>query len=124
MTQIAALELDILFYQDIGMEPFSYLLALARLAPVQCVSYGHPDTTGIPNMDYYVSNDLYEPPGAAEHYSERLVELHDAADAGLLLSAARAAAAATRADLGLAARHPALSSARRVSSSCIRTSMP
>jgi protein O-GlcNAc transferase len=62
-TQIAELELDILFYQDIGMEPFSYLLAFARLAKVQCVSYGHPDTTGIPSMDYYVSNDLYETPG-------------------------------------------------------------
>lgn len=76
-AQLAALELDILFYQDIGMEPFSYLLAFSRLARVQCVSFGHPDTTGIPTMDYYVSNDLYEPPGASEHYSERLVELHD-----------------------------------------------
>lgn len=76
-TQIAALELDILFFQDIGMEPFSYLLAFARLARIQCVSFGHPDTTGIPNMDYYVSNDLYEPPGAAEHYSERLFELRE-----------------------------------------------
>lgn len=74
--QIAALELDILFYQDIGMEPYSYLLAFSRLASVQCVSYGHPDTSGIPNMDYYISNDLYEPSGAAAHYSERLVELH------------------------------------------------
>jgi len=76
-TQIAALELDVLFYQDIGMEPFSYLLAFARLAKVQCVSYGHPDTTGIANMDYFISNDLYEPPGATAHYSERLVALHD-----------------------------------------------
>lgn len=75
-SQIAALELDVLFFQDIGMEPFSYLLAFARLARVQCVSYGHPDTTGIPNMDYYVSNDWYEPPGAVEHYSERLFPLH------------------------------------------------
>jgi predicted O-linked N-acetylglucosamine transferase (SPINDLY family) len=70
--QIAALELDVLFFQDIGMEPLSYRLALSRLAPVQCVSYGHPDTTGIPNMDYFVSNDLYELPGAEAHYSERL----------------------------------------------------
>jgi protein O-GlcNAc transferase len=74
-AQIAALELDVLFYQDIGLEPFSYLLAFARLARVQCVSYGHPDTTGIPNMDYYVSNDWYEPPEAAQHYSERLFQL-------------------------------------------------
>jgi predicted O-linked N-acetylglucosamine transferase (SPINDLY family) len=74
---IASLELDILFYQDIGMEPRSYLLAFARLAPLQCVSFGHPDTTGIPNMDYFVSNDLFEPADADSHYSERLFRLHD-----------------------------------------------
>jgi predicted O-linked N-acetylglucosamine transferase (SPINDLY family) len=75
--QIAALRLDILFYQDIGMEPLSYCLACARLAPVQCVSFGHPDTTGIPTLDYFISSDLFEPPGAEEHYSEKLVELND-----------------------------------------------
>src|SRR5208337_1279441 len=75
--QIAALALDILFYQDIGMEPTSFFLAFARLAPVQCVSFGHPNTTGIPNMDYFVSNDLFEPPDAPSHYSERLILLHD-----------------------------------------------
>ena len=75
--QIAALALDILFYQDIGMEQTSYFLAFARLAPVQCVSFGHPNTTGIPTMDYFVSNDLFEPAEAASHYSERLVLLRD-----------------------------------------------
>ena len=75
--QIAALGLDVLFYQDIGMDPFTYFLAFSRLAPVQCVSFGHPDTTGIPTLDYFVSNDLYESPAANEHYSERLFLLHD-----------------------------------------------
>jgi predicted O-linked N-acetylglucosamine transferase (SPINDLY family) len=75
--QIAALELDILFFQDIGMEPQSYALAFARLAPIQCVSFGHPNTTGIPTVDYFVSNDLYEPPDAASHYTEKLFLLHD-----------------------------------------------
>jgi protein O-GlcNAc transferase len=75
--QIAALKLDVLFYQDIGMEPRSYFLAFARLAPVQCVSFGHPDTTGIPNIDYFISNDVYELPGAQAHYSERLFLLRN-----------------------------------------------
>ena len=73
---IEALELDVLFYQDIGMEPFTYFLGFSRLAPVQCVSFGHPDTTGIPTIDYFVSNDLYESPGAVAHYSEQLFLLH------------------------------------------------
>jgi predicted O-linked N-acetylglucosamine transferase (SPINDLY family) len=74
---IADLRLDILFYQDIGMTPFSYFLAYSRLAPVQCVSFGHPDTTGIGNLDYFISNDLYETQGAADHYTERLFQLHN-----------------------------------------------
>jgi protein O-GlcNAc transferase len=76
-SQIAALELDILFYQDIGMEPISYFLAFARLAPVQCVSFGHPNTTGIPTIDYFISNDLFEPPQPHAHYSERLALLRN-----------------------------------------------
>jgi len=74
---IAALSLDILFWQDIGMDPITYLLAYARLAPVQVTSFGHPDTTGIPNMDYFISSSLYEVDGAQEDYSERLVTLAD-----------------------------------------------
>ena len=73
--RIAELELDILFYQDIGMDPYTYFLAYSRLAPVQCVSFGHPDTTGIPNMDYWVSNDYFEREGAEDDYSERLFQL-------------------------------------------------
>ena len=32
---VARQELDVLVYPDIGMEPFTYLMAFARLAPVQ-----------------------------------------------------------------------------------------
>lgn len=52
---IAAERLDVLFYTDIGVEPPTYFLAFARLAPVQCLTLGHPVTTGIPNMDYFLS---------------------------------------------------------------------
>jgi protein O-GlcNAc transferase len=76
-AEIAKLELDVLFFQDIGMEQVSYLLAFSRLALVQCVSFGHPNTTGIPNLDYFISNDLYEPEGAQAHYTEKLFCLHE-----------------------------------------------
>ena len=75
---VAQLGLDILFYQDIGLEPLSYLLAFSRLAPVQCTSFGHPDTTGIPNMDYFISSTNYELDGAEADYSERLILIPDA----------------------------------------------
>jgi len=73
--QISKLELDVLVYLDIGMEAFGYFLAYSRLARIQCVSGGHPVTTGISNMDYYLSSDLIEGTDADEHYSEELVRL-------------------------------------------------
>jgi protein O-GlcNAc transferase len=72
---IAGEELDILFYADIGMDVRTYFLAFIRLAPVQCVTWGHPDTTGIPNIDYFVSSALIEPDGADSDYSETLYPL-------------------------------------------------
>ena len=73
--EIAEQQLDVLFYTDIGMDPFTYFLAFARLAPVQCVTWGHPVTTGIPNIDYYLSSVDLEPPDAERHYTEKLVLL-------------------------------------------------
>ncbi|MHB1200049.1 MAG: O-linked N-acetylglucosamine transferase family protein [Polaromonas sp.] len=75
---IASLNLDIAFWQDIGMNPFSYFLSFARLAPAQCTTFGHPDTTGIPNMDYFISSDLYEIESSDEDYSEKLIRLPNA----------------------------------------------
>lgn len=72
-AELAAAELDILYFTDIGMEPLTYFLAFARLAPVQCVSWGHPVTTGISSLDYFVSGRSIEPDGAEEFYTERLV---------------------------------------------------
>lgn len=72
---IAALGLDTLVYMDIGMDPLSFLLAFSRLAPIQCVLGGHPVTTGIRTMDYFLSAALCEPAEADSHYSEILVRL-------------------------------------------------
>ncbi|MGI9319696.1 MAG: hypothetical protein ACR2QW_20380 [bacterium] len=68
-------DLDILVYPGIGMEPVVHRLAPLRLAPVQCTSWGHPVTTGLPNIDYFLSSDLMEPENAQEHYTETLVRL-------------------------------------------------
>ena len=69
---IAERVLDILFYLDIGMDSLTYFLAYSRLAPVQCTTWGHADTTGIPNIDYYLSSVHAEPLNAQQHYSEQL----------------------------------------------------
>jgi predicted O-linked N-acetylglucosamine transferase (SPINDLY family) len=79
--EIADLELDILLWLDLGMDPRSGFLAQARLAPLQAVTWGHPVTTGIANLDLFISNQVLEPPELPElltaqrHYSEKLVLL-------------------------------------------------
>ncbi|HBL46027.1 tetratricopeptide repeat protein [Gimesia sp.] len=72
---LQSLELDVLFYADIGMDPFIFSLATTRHAPVQCVTWGHPITTGLKTIDYFISSKLIEPEDAQEHYSEQLVQL-------------------------------------------------
>lgn len=70
---------DILLYADIGMNITTYCLAAMRLAKVQCVTWGHPVTTGLPTVDYFISSRLIEPSGhddADSHYSEQLVRLN------------------------------------------------
>jgi predicted O-linked N-acetylglucosamine transferase (SPINDLY family) len=68
-------ELDVLFYTDIGMDPHTHSLAHLRLAPVQCVTWGHPVTTGLRTIDYFLSSELLETADAQQHYTERLVRL-------------------------------------------------
>jgi protein O-GlcNAc transferase len=65
----------VLIYPEIGMDATSAKLAAQRLAPVQCSSWGHPETSGLPTIDYFLSSDLMEPPNAQSHYSEKLVRL-------------------------------------------------
>ena len=72
---IAALELDALVYLDIGMDSFSYFLAFSRLAHIQCVMAGHPTTTGIRTIDYFLSAERIEPANADDHYTEKLIRL-------------------------------------------------
>tara|TARA_B110000444_G_C18758661_1_gene556429 strand:+ start:195 stop:1163 length:969 start_codon:yes stop_codon:yes gene_type:complete len=72
---IANKTLDILYYTDIGMEPLTYFLAFSKLASNQCVTWGHPITSGISTIDYFISSELCEPENAQEHYSEKLVRL-------------------------------------------------
>jgi predicted O-linked N-acetylglucosamine transferase (SPINDLY family) len=65
----------VLIYPDIGMDPGAGQLGAQRLAPVQCLSWGHPNTSGYPTMDYFLSSELMEPRDGDDHYVERLVRL-------------------------------------------------
>ena len=66
---------DILLYAEIGMDPLLLRLASLRLAPVQVATWGHPETTGLPTIDYFLSAESLEPPGSQAYYTESLVKL-------------------------------------------------
>ncbi len=72
---IAGKRLDALFYPEIGMNAFTYYLAYARLAPLQFMTWGHPVSTALPNMDVFLSSEGLEQPGSESEYTERLVKL-------------------------------------------------
>jgi predicted O-linked N-acetylglucosamine transferase (SPINDLY family) len=72
---VAQEQLDVLVFTDVGMEPLSFALAINRLAPVQCATWGHPVTTGLPTIDYFLSSEALETEVSQEHYTERLVRL-------------------------------------------------
>jgi protein O-GlcNAc transferase len=65
----------VLIYPGLLMDELCLQLAAQRLAPVQCNSWGHPETSGLPTLDYFLSSDMMEPLDAAKHYTERLVRL-------------------------------------------------
>jgi predicted O-linked N-acetylglucosamine transferase (SPINDLY family) len=72
---ISSQNLDILIYPEIGIHPMTIQLASMRLAPIQIASWGHPETTGLPTIDYFISAELFEDGNSVNNYSEKLIKL-------------------------------------------------
>jgi len=66
---------DVLIYPEVGMDATAGWLAAQRLAPTQCAAWGHPETSGLPTLDYFLTSASMEPPDAREHYTEQLIAL-------------------------------------------------
>lgn len=101
-SAIRGADLDILVYLSVGMDATSLPLAAMRLAPVQCVAWGHPVSTGLPSIDYFLSAEAMEPDNAQAHYTERLITLPGLGTA--LPAIPPTTAAASREALGIPAR--------------------
>ncbi len=65
--------LDIMIFAEAALTPISYYLAAHRLAKYQVALGGHPDTTGLNTVDYFISNKHSEPENAQANYTEKLV---------------------------------------------------
>ena len=73
---IGGAALDVLVYPEIGMHRATYLLAHARLAPVQVSTHGNSETSGLgDSIDYFVSFDEIEDTHGDSHYSEQLLRM-------------------------------------------------
>jgi predicted O-linked N-acetylglucosamine transferase (SPINDLY family) len=63
---------DLAGHTDGGM----MALLASRLAPIQLTWLGYPATTGLSAMDYRLTDEVADPPGASEsHCTERLIRL-------------------------------------------------
>jgi protein O-GlcNAc transferase len=74
---LAASDLDVLVFLDLGTNAAMQALATRRYAPVQCTTWAYPVTSGLRTIDYFLSSDLMEPEQnfARKFYSEILVRL-------------------------------------------------
>lgn len=64
---------DVLYHWEVGSDVNNYFLPFFRAAPVQCTGAGLPETSGIRQMDYFLSTDAIEPADAEAHYTETLI---------------------------------------------------
>ena len=71
-------QIDILF--DMGGHTSGRIdLFIDRIAPVQASYLGYSATTGLPNMDYLITDRVLDPVGCTEsHYTEKLCRLGNA----------------------------------------------
>ncbi len=73
--KIAQLECDFLIYLDLDITSKTRLLAQFSLAPIQLAAWGHPSSSGIQNLDGYISCAVMERDRADDDYRETLLRL-------------------------------------------------
>ncbi len=72
---ILKIEPAIIVYPAIGMNDATYRLANLRFAKYQIAAWGHPVTSGLSTIDYFISAKWFEPDNCDEHYTEHIVLL-------------------------------------------------
>lgn len=68
-------KLDIMVYPDIGISD-SFLWAHSRLANIQISLWGHPVTSGMSHIDYFISSDIFHDATLSQNqFTEQLVRM-------------------------------------------------
>jgi predicted O-linked N-acetylglucosamine transferase (SPINDLY family) len=68
---------DVLVYWEIGTDSTNYFLPFFRPARVQVNAWGWPSTSGMAEVDAYLSCDALEPADGESQYTERLVRFRE-----------------------------------------------
>lgn len=66
---------DLLYYPEIGTDTTNYFLPFFKMAPIQINGWCWPVTSGIPQVDYFLSSELLETTESSSFFSEKLLRL-------------------------------------------------
>ncbi len=72
---VLSCDFDMIIYPEVGMAPCIYYLAMLRLAPIQTLIIGHPETSGIATIDYFVSWKHFHQKNPVNEFSESVIQL-------------------------------------------------
>jgi protein O-GlcNAc transferase len=66
-------EIDILIFPEIGMDPITHSIAIDRHATLQICSWGHPITSGLKNIDFYIASEAFVSKNSKDIYNESMI---------------------------------------------------
>lgn len=58
-AEVTGRRVDVLIFLDYGLDPSTRMWAASRLAPLQLVTWGHPSTSGLSTLDYYLLSERF-----------------------------------------------------------------
>lgn len=73
LERLRAARFDLFYVWELGTDNLSYFLPFCQIAPVQCAGWGWPVTSGIPQVDYFLTCDLLETAGSEALFTEKVV---------------------------------------------------
>jgi len=64
---------DLLNYWEVGTDVTNYLLPFCKLSRFQCSNFGWPTTSGIEDIDFFLSSENLETEKSDNYYTEKLI---------------------------------------------------
>lgn len=68
-------EIDIMVDAEGSMPGYRFKVFWKRIAPVQACFFNYQSTSGLPTMDYYITDELFVPPSEDKYYCEKVIRI-------------------------------------------------